>query len=110
MAVLLFYSSLVGSSAYWSGEEYASSPSYAWLFYMGLGELANYRIDRNALGLAVHSGQVLEISVHPADLDNDNDVDGTDLAKMAQLFSDGDVSADDLEAFADAFGRIYYPS
>ncbi len=54
---------LVGSSAYWSGAEYVSSSSYAWLFYMGLGEQAYYRVDRDALGLAVHEGQVSAVPI-----------------------------------------------
>ena len=98
-------------SYYWSCTEYANNTTLAWYFllmassYQDVGTKAKL-----SYGLAVHSGLVSAVPVHPADLDNDNDGDGTDLAKMAQLFSDGDVSADDLEAFADAFGRIDYPS
>jgi len=45
---------------------------------------------------------------NPADLDGDHDGDGSDLAEMARLMSEGSVSAKELEAFAAAFGIVNY--
>ena len=102
---------------YWSGTEYVHNSDFAWVFSMVYGyngypgSVSAIRKDaRLYYGLAIRNAVVSAVPVHPADLDNDLDGDGSDLVIMAQRLSEGSVSADELEAFAAAFGRVDYQS